>query len=110
MQAIVLLANPLNSDVAGAIVRRVRETAATRVQAAWRGSILRRTLALDKRIHKLHEWYLKEELWHLNMYGKELESEELDKLYHRRRFGPLSLLRSFLPEYEGMDEHDWRSM
>ena len=93
MQAIVLLANPLNSDVAGAIVRRVRETAATRVQAAWRGSILRRTLALDKRIHRLHQLLHNED-----SYCKMIQywHEELDELYHRRSFGPLSLLRSLV--------------
>ena len=40
MQTVVLLANPLNTDLAGAIVRLVRqlrERAAARIQAAWRG-------------------------------------------------------------------------
>ena len=90
MQALVLLANPLNSDLAGVIVRLVRETAATRVQAAWRGSILRRTLALDKRIHRLHQLLHNEDACKMTKYW----DEELDELYHRRSFGPLSLLRS----------------
>ena len=96
MQALVLLANPLNSDLAGVIVRLVRETAATRVQAAWRGSILRRTLALDQRIHRLHQLLHNEDLWDLPGSSKMTQywDEELDELYHRRSFGPLSLLRS----------------
>ena len=45
MQTLILLANPLNTDLGGAIVRLVRqlrERAAARMQAAWRGRCVRK--------------------------------------------------------------------
>ena len=49
MQTLVLLANPLNTDLAGAIVRLVRqlrERAAARMQAVWRGRCVRTLYSL----------------------------------------------------------------
>ena len=49
IQTLVLLANPLNTDLAGAIVqlvRQLRERAAARLQAAWRGRDVRKLYAL----------------------------------------------------------------
>lgn len=67
MQALVFLANPLNADLAGVIVRLVRqlrETAATRVQAVWRGLVLRHTLSMEKEAFELNTWLDRTEVRH----------------------------------------------